>query len=80
LAKVNGTIFFAANDGKKGFELWKTDGTPGNVKLVKDINPGAGSSMPDKLTNVNGMLFFSADNGSAGCELWKSNGPQPAQC
>src|SRR5262249_11234704 len=27
LTNVNGTLFFAANDGTHGFELWKSDGT-----------------------------------------------------
>jgi len=32
-------VFFAANDGITGFELWKSDGTAAGTVLVKDINP-----------------------------------------
>ena len=32
--------------------------------LVKDINPGAASSIPSFLTIVNGTLFFTANDGS----------------
>jgi len=69
---VNGTVFFAANDGTHGQELWETTGT--GTQLVSDINPGPGSSYPTNLTNVNGTLFFSATDGVNGAELWMSNG------
>ena len=32
------TLFFAANDGIHGQELWKSDGTRSGTVLVKDIN------------------------------------------
>ncbi len=38
---VNGTAFFAANDGVRGFELWRTDGSAAGTSLVKDIDPGS---------------------------------------
>ena len=44
LTNVNGTLFFAANDGTHGYELWKSDGTAAGTVLVKDINPGSGDS------------------------------------
>ena len=42
--------------------------------MVKDINPGSGSSYPDYLTDVAGTLYFAAHNGTSGYELWKSDG------
>jgi hypothetical protein len=38
--------------------------------MVQDINPGPGSSSPQRLSKVNGRLFFSADDGTNGAELW----------
>jgi ELWxxDGT repeat protein len=74
LINVNGTLFFAADNGTDGVELWKASGSGGTTPVrVKDINPG-GSSSPSDLTNVNGTLFFAADDGTHGVELWKSNG------
>ena len=40
LTNVNGTLFFAADDGTNGKELWKSDGTAAGTVMVKDINPG----------------------------------------
>lgn len=80
LTDVNGTIFFTADDGTNGRELWKTDGTDAGTVLVKDIRPGPedafnpASSMITCLTNVNGTLYFVADDGVHGHELWKSDG------
>jgi ELWxxDGT repeat protein len=39
LMDVNGTLFFNANDGVHGSELWKSDGTEAGTVLVKDVNP-----------------------------------------
>jgi len=74
LIDVNGTLFFIADDGTSGVELWRSDGTPGGTVLVKDINPGAGESVPIWFANLNGTLFFDANDGTNGHELWKSDG------
>jgi ELWxxDGT repeat protein len=79
LTNVNGKVYFTAQEGVNGIELWKSDGTAAGTVLVKDIYSGisqgfANSSRPDYLTNVNGTLFFKAIEKVSGIELWKSNG------
>ncbi|WP_254175244.1 ELWxxDGT repeat protein [Planktothrix pseudagardhii] len=74
LTNINGTLYFRANDGINGFELWKSDGTPEGTILVKNINPGSSDSLPGFLINVNGTLYFHANDGVHGIELWKSDG------
>jgi ELWxxDGT repeat protein len=59
LTNLSGTVFFRADDGAHGPELWRSDGT------VPVANIPTGS-----LTGVNGTLFFSADDGAHGSELW----------
>src|SRR5262249_9648749 len=78
-AVVGGTLFFVANDGTNGYELWKSDGTANGTSMVRDIFPGnvnnvPNNSLPRALTPLGGMLLFSADDGATGRELWKSDG------
>lgn len=76
LTNVDNTLFFAANNGIKGMELWKSDGTEAGTVLVKDIYTDSPSSSIGYLTHVNHKLFFVANNGSTGTELWKSDGTE----
>src|SRR5262249_36872730 len=83
LTAVGGTLFFAANDGVNGQELWKSDGTAAGTVLVKDINPSSSygyplGSNPYYLTPVRGTLFFTANDGTHGRELSKSDGTEAA--
>lgn len=72
----NNRLFFFANDSVHGRELWSTDGTEINTKMVKDINPGvAGSQAFSPLFyEYNGKLYFSANDGNNGYELWVTDG------
>nr|NCR87403.1 hypothetical protein [Microcystis aeruginosa K13-05] len=74
LTAVGSTLYFTANDGLNGFELWKSDGTAAGTVLVADIIPGASSSNPGNLTAVGSTLYFTANDNVNGNELWKSDG------
>jgi ELWxxDGT repeat protein len=82
LTNVNGTLFFIADDGLHGKELWKSDGTEAGTVLVKDIRPGIEGSDFDPtannyfLTNVNGRLFLKPNDGVHGPEVWTSDGTE----
>jgi trimeric autotransporter adhesin len=58
-------VYFVANDGIIGLELFKTDGTSDST-IGFDIKPGTGSSSPSHLTRVDSILFFKAN----GDQLW----------
>jgi ELWxxDGT repeat protein len=78
LTVVGDTLFFVADDGISGRELWKH--SPGGTSLVKDITPGEGSSQLEGLKNVNGTLYFVLSKevafDSYEYELWKSDGTE----
>lgn len=74
LRAIGAIVFFIANDGQSGIELWRSDGTRNGTYRLRDINPGAASSSPDNLTVDGSTLFFSADDGSNGQELWSTTG------
>ena len=71
---VNGTLYFRAEDGSSGNELWKSDGTNAGTVMVRDINAGVADTYPSYLISISGMLYFAANDGSSGNELWKSDG------
>ncbi len=68
----NDELFFKANDGIHGEELWKYDGT--SVSLVQDIRPGEKSSKLLHLTVFKNELVFNAETENGGDELWKYDG------
>jgi ELWxxDGT repeat protein len=79
LFAVGNTVYFRANDGVHGVELWKTNGTEAGTVLVEpNINPGPADSDPDQLTRFgtryDGTLLFAADDGVNGVEVWQSDG------
>jgi ELWxxDGT repeat protein len=72
LTKFVNTLFFTANDGVTGRELWKSDGTAMGTSLVRDI--GAGDGVLDALATLGSSLYFVANDGITGSELWKTDG------
>ncbi len=74
LTAVGNTLFFSANNGVNGRELWKSDGTAAGTVLVRDIYPSYYSSSPSNLTAVGNTLFFRANDDVNNAELWKSDG------
>ena len=68
-------VYFSADDGTHGRELWRTNGT--TTEIVEDINAtGADSSDSSNFTAFNGYLYFQAADGAHGPELWRTNGTE----
>ena len=80
--EFNDRLYFTANDGENGNELWITDGTSEGTNLLSDINPNngsgnyfyAGSSYASNFIEFNDRLYFTANDGENGNELWVSDG------
>ena len=74
---IDDKLFFTANDGIRGRELWVSDGTEAGTKLVKDINPSNGDfPAPSDFIGIDDKLFFTANDGIRGRELWVSDGTE----
>jgi ELWxxDGT repeat protein len=77
----NGLLFFAANDGRHGSELWRSDGTEAGTYLLADIDTGAGrSGAPMYLTPFRGGLYFTANEKYIGRELYALSTGEPTTC
>ena len=79
--EVNDKLYFSADDGEHGHELWVSDGTPEGTELVVDLTPKTiskngyfSNSQIANLTKMNGRLYFSAYIGTNTEELWVSDG------
>ncbi|MGA0604352.1 ELWxxDGT repeat protein, partial [Caulobacter sp. KR2-114] len=71
LTAVGAQLYFVANDGVHGTELWDYDTTMATLTLAKDISPGAGGSSPANLTVFNGELYFTATDPMNGANVWR---------
>ncbi|UCD30097.1 MAG: hypothetical protein JSV03_06390 [Planctomycetota bacterium] len=77
----SGIIFFSADDGTNGRELWRSY-TPLDLNtttaMLADINPGADNSDPSGFAifgkELTKGVIFSADDGTNGRELWMNDG------
>jgi ELWxxDGT repeat protein len=82
----NGIVLFTATNATQGNEIWKTDGTPGGTTLLRDINPGAGSSTSIELFPgfafpvflsfhvFNNRAYFNAFDGTSNGQVWVTDG------
>ena len=76
LTVAGGVLYFSADDGQHGRELWSSDGSGAGTQMVRDLFPGAESGDPLELVAFAGGLAFSAEHGELGRELWRSNGTE----
>ena len=72
---MGGELFFTADDGISGMELWKSDGTNSGTMIVSNIAANGSSSWPGEKVAISGELFFTVDDvNNPGMALWKSDG------
>ncbi|QDV40809.1 PA14 domain protein [Stieleria neptunia] len=74
LVEFKGEVYFVADDGRSGSELWKSDGTIDGTGQVADLLPGVDGSLPEDLTVLGAELFFTALDELGETDLWKTDG------
>jgi LPXTG-site transpeptidase (sortase) family protein len=75
LTIIGRTLFFSADDGVWGRELWRADPPYSEAFKVAEIRPGGGGANPEKFVSAGSTLFFRAEDGEDGIELWKVDPP-----
>jgi ELWxxDGT repeat protein len=63
-------MFFAADDGVIGNEVYVSDGTPGGTHLLQDIRPGPAHSSVHQFVSFKGLVWIASAVGG----VWKSDG------
>ena len=81
LTAFQGELWFVADDGIHGRELWKTDGTPSGTQLAIDLLPGPEGFFSGPTTLRDGylavlgaQLILARRTSTLGLEMWATDG------
>jgi ELWxxDGT repeat protein len=64
-------LYFSSCRPSQGCELWRSDGSPGGTRIVRDLVPGEQGGYPYRMTVAGDRLFF-----TSGENLWRSDGTE----
>ncbi len=75
MAAYEDALYFQADDGQTGAELWRAEGA--ETSRVADVAPGAAGSRPHSFAEFQGKLYFAASRPATGEELYRYDGVAP---
>jgi ELWxxDGT repeat protein len=64
-------LYFRADDGSLGEELWQTNGTSTGTRMVRDFRRGKRGARPSGLVSLDGRLYAWMNEGLWGEGLWR---------
>lgn len=76
MVSIDNVVYFEANDGVHGEELWRSDGTADGTYMLNDIVSGIDSARISNLSVAGKKLFFRVSDGGATEGFWVSDGTE----
>ncbi len=81
LVEAGGNVYFSADNGTNGRELWRSDATAAGTEMLRDVVAGDGGAYPDWLVSYTSeggtaKILYAATDDTSDRELWSSSGPE----
>jgi hypothetical protein len=77
MTPVGSTLYFEADDGIHGNQLWRTDGRPGDAARVdsgsQPVDTGGQFDTGPQRTQVGSWVYFFSDNSDGTFTLWRND-------
>lgn len=71
---ADGIAYFSLYTDEYGAELWRSDGSLAQTRMVRDCNPGRLSSSPAQLCVHDAIVYFVAEDETNARVVWRSDG------
>ncbi|WP_375760761.1 HYR domain-containing protein [Corallococcus exercitus] len=72
--RLGDVLFFPADDGFHGQEVWRTDGTPEGTRMVADVTPVQREGDASRMQAYNDWLLMGVSNEAGQTVVWRSDG------